>query len=148
MPSLALCFLVCATEDPPGGDGLHEYARQHLHHRLSLNRKTCLVGCVALCTIDSQDTAAAAIFLASKVEEFRVHIKDVMMVTYRVRHKNERPLVENSDVSIHTLFCRYPYVREVTHIHSHACGRLLRCFDFRYFIWSNYFTGKGVRAII
>lgn len=88
-----------------------------IHHRLSLNRKTCLVGCVALCTIDSQDTAAAAIFLASKVEEFRVHIKDVMMVTYRVRHKNERPLVENSDVSIDTstLFCRYSYVREVTH---------------------------------
>ncbi|CAB1100525.1 unnamed protein product [Ectocarpus sp. CCAP 1310/34] len=49
--------------------------------------------------IDRSDTAAAAIFLASKVEEFRVHIKDVMMVTHRVRHKNQRRLVENSDVS-------------------------------------------------
>lgn len=51
------------------------------------------------CTFEPQDTAAAAIFLASKVEEFRVHIKDVMMVTYKIRHKNERKLVENSDVS-------------------------------------------------
>lgn len=52
------------------------------------------------CSIESQDTAAAAIFLASKVEEFRVHIKDVMMVTYKIRHKNERKLIENSDVSV------------------------------------------------
>lgn len=54
------------------------------------------------CVVATQDTAAAAIFLASKVEEFRVHIKDVMMVTHRVRHKNERRLVENSDVSLDT----------------------------------------------
>lgn len=50
--------------------------------------------------VGRQDAAAAAIFLAAKVEEFRVHIKDVMMVTYRVRHKGERRLVENSDVSV------------------------------------------------
>lgn len=50
------------------------------------------------CFVDPQDAAAAAIFLAAKVEEFRVHIKDVMMATYRVRHKGERRLVENSDV--------------------------------------------------
>lgn len=46
----------------------------------------------------AQDSAAAAIFLAAKVEEFRVHIKDVMFATYQIRHKHR--LVENSDVSV------------------------------------------------
>lgn len=89
-----------ATTDSSTRDALH--ACGNTTHTCSiaevLNPNTCFVGSATF--FDRlQDTAAAAIFLASKVEEFRVHIKDVMMVTYKIRHKNERKLVENSDVS-------------------------------------------------
>lgn len=77
---------------------MHTATPHYVFHRLLLNPKHILLA-PSRYTADSQDTAAAAIFLASKVEEFRVHIKDVMMVTYKIRHKNERKLVENSDVS-------------------------------------------------
>lgn len=47
-----------------------------------------------------QDAAAAAIFLAAKVEEFRVHINSVLIVTHQVRHGSSRKLDTASRVSI------------------------------------------------
>lgn len=47
-----------------------------------------------------QDAAAAAIFLAAKVEEFRVHINSVLQVTYQVRHGSSRKLDPQSQVRI------------------------------------------------
>lgn len=78
-----------------------------------------LRGMPSYCVVATQDTAAAAIFLASKVEEFRVHIKDVMLVTHRVRHKNERRLVENSDVSLDTgLFVEVVFLASFSQLDS------------------------------
>ncbi|CAM9435093.1 unnamed protein product [Laminaria digitata] len=42
--------------------------------------------------INRVDAAAAAIFLAAKVEEFRVHINSVLIVTHQVRHGSSRKL--------------------------------------------------------
>lgn len=82
-----------------------------------------------------QDTAAAAIFLAAKVEEFRVKLDYVLRVTWAVRHGKDpaRYVLKPTDPVSHVpscSVCEYMLVKFDMKV-SPSRDECLCCFDIR-----------------